>query len=362
MTRSLLPRMIALVLVVLLGGYYIVVDVLHFSPGNPPFHVVLQLPRGGGLYESADVTYRGVGVGTVSRVDVRTDGVAVTLELKKGTRIPADVDASVRQLSAIGEQYVDLVPASGTGPVLRDGSVIPASRATLPVAIGAALNNLGALLDSLDEKDLTTVESFLATGFSGTGPDLRNLIVTSQELTRALVAAQPSTVQLILDGVPVLTTLDQTNPQFAEYTRNLNVLSAKLKNADGDLRALIATGGPRTQQVADLLAGTRDDIAGTLRGFAASSASVLQYQPQVAAMFQLLPVVALDLRDVTASGSLHGALAINGGRPVCSYLLPSAVPLPTERTSTVDTGNTCGRTSSELLNRGAARAPGPSSP
>ena len=38
----------------------------------------------------------------------------------------------------------------------------------------------------------------------------------------------------------------------------------------------------------------------------------------------MLPVVALDLRDITAGGNLRSTLTINGSRTVCSYLVPSA--------------------------------------
>lgn len=359
MKVSLLPRMLALLAVVLLGSYYIVVQVLHFSIGNAPFDVTLQLPRAGGIYTSADVTYRGVGVGSVTRIDVQPQGVAVTLELDHGTRIPRDVDAQVKQLSAIGEQYVDLVPASADGGVLKAGSVIPADRATVPIPIGTALNSLGTLLDSLDEQDVTTVQKFLTTGFGGTGTDLRNLITSSQGLTQALSAAQPQTQALILDGTPVLETLGATNPQLAQYTGNLEELTAQFKASDADLRALISKGGPATAQLADLLTKTRTDIAGTIAGFGSGSAEVLRYQGQVQAMFQMLPVVALDLRDVTADGKVRGSIALNGGKEVCSYLVPSAVPLPDQRTGTVDLDNDCARTGADLLQRGAAAAPGP---
>lgn len=357
MRSGLLPRMLALVAVVLLGSYYVLLHVLHFSIGNAPFDVTLQLPRGGGIYTSADVTYRGVNIGTVTSVRVQPQGVAVTLQLDHGTRVPGDVDASVRQLSAIGEQYVDLVPRSAGGGRLHDGSVIPASRASVPLQIGTALNTLGDLLDSLNEQDLTTVQQFLTTGFSGTGPDLRNLITSSQTLTKALTDALPQTQALITDGTPVLTSLDSTDQQLADYLRNLSTLSAQFKASDADLQALLTKGGPASEQLAALLTRTRTDIAGTIQGFGDASKGVLQYQPQVQALFQLLPVVALDLRDVTAGGNLRSTLTINGGRTVCSYLVPGAVPLPSQTTNAVDLDNGCARSAPDLLQRGAGAAP-----
>lgn len=360
MKRNLLPRIIALGVVVLLGGYYIIINVLQIRIGDSPIDVTVQLARAGGVYTNADVTYRGVSVGTVLAVDVEPQGVSVRLRLKDGTRIPSDVDASIRQLSAIGEQYVDLIPASDAGPMLRDGAVIPAGRATVPVPIGDALNNLSGLLNSLDPKSLATVRSFLVTGFSGTGPDLRTLISSSQTLTRALSAAQPQTERLIVDGTPTLETLNATNGDVAAYLSNLNQLSAQFAKSDADIRALINQGGPATGQLSTLFADIRANLAGTLEGFAAGSQEVLRYQPQVQEIFRLLPIVALDLRDITAGGTLRNELLINVGQNVCTYLGADQLPVPNQTTTAVDIDNRCGRGyQPDLLQRGADVVPSP---
>jgi ABC-type transporter Mla subunit MlaD len=77
-----------------------------------------------GLYPRAMVTYRGVKVGTVSALELDGDGARATLQLKSGTDIPADAVAELHSTSAIGEQYIDLVPGKATS-YLEDGAVIP---------------------------------------------------------------------------------------------------------------------------------------------------------------------------------------------------------------------------------------------
>ena len=65
-------------------------------------------------------------------VTLTDTGVAAVLSLNSDTRIPADVDAEVHSVSSVGEQFVQLIPRSGTGPDLKDGDVIPRDRATVP--------------------------------------------------------------------------------------------------------------------------------------------------------------------------------------------------------------------------------------
>ena len=99
--------------------------------------------------------------------------------------------------------------------------MIPASRVVLPVQIGTTLIDLGALLKSINPSDLHTVESFLASAFIGTGPDLRTIIVSGQKLFDALVAAQPETVNLVVDGRTDLKTLEATDGDLQRLPRAL---------------------------------------------------------------------------------------------------------------------------------------------
>lgn len=95
--------------------------------------VKLELPAAGGLYRFSNVTYRGVQVGTVTDVQV-VDGkrVEATLSLQSSTKIPADLQAHVLSVSAVGEQYVDLQPHDTSPPYLQDGSVIAMRDTTIP--------------------------------------------------------------------------------------------------------------------------------------------------------------------------------------------------------------------------------------
>ena len=82
--QSLVPRMIGLVIVVVVGVYYIVFDVLQYRVTSQPFAVTVFMPSAGGLYSGADVTYRGVTVGTVTSLDLSANQVAVKIGIDPG--------------------------------------------------------------------------------------------------------------------------------------------------------------------------------------------------------------------------------------------------------------------------------------
>ena len=57
-------------------------------------------------------------------MDVSRTQATATLSLDTSPKIPADLVAEVRSVSAVGEQYVELMPRTDSPPYLQDGSVI----------------------------------------------------------------------------------------------------------------------------------------------------------------------------------------------------------------------------------------------
>ncbi|HXO48817.1 MAG TPA: MlaD family protein, partial [Mycobacterium sp.] len=84
--------------------------------------VTLELPATGGLYRFSNVTYRGVQVGKVTAVSLTAKGAKATLSLGTSPKIPANLQADVLSVSAVGEQFVDLRPRTDSGPYLHNGS------------------------------------------------------------------------------------------------------------------------------------------------------------------------------------------------------------------------------------------------
>jgi phospholipid/cholesterol/gamma-HCH transport system substrate-binding protein len=349
--------MIALLLVIVLGVWYIVFNVLGYSVTSEPFPVTVMMPSAGGLYAGANVTYRGVPVGTVAALDLSTQAVAVQLNINSGEVIPDNGPVDVKELSALGEQYLDLQPTSGSGPDLQSGTVIAANRVVLPTPIGTALIDVGRLLKSVDPAEVHTLESFLTTAFVGTGPGLRTIIVTGQRLFDALVAAQPETVNLVVDGNKDLRTLEATDGDLGRFAAGLASLTATLKNSNSDLRALIDNGAAAARQLDPFLAQSGTQLAGVISGLAAAAAASDQYQPQVHAIFELLPLVSDDLASVASGGEVHGLLEYNTDETVCPYILGASMPGPTEKVANAPLDNSCSTSAPDMLQQGATSTP-----
>jgi len=66
--------------------------------------------------------------------------VIADLALKSGIDIPRDLRAEVHSQSAIGEQYVELLPRNATAPPLRNGDVIALKDTSVPQDINSVLD------------------------------------------------------------------------------------------------------------------------------------------------------------------------------------------------------------------------------
>ena len=357
MNSKLLPRMIALAIVVLLGVYYIAFDVMQYRVSSQPFSVTVHMSSAGGLYSGADVTYRGVQVGKVTALDLGPTEVSVKLGIDAGQQIPDNGPVRVKELSALGEQYLDLQPKSPSGPRLHSGSVIPASRVVLSTPIGTTLVDLNKMLRGINPQDLQTDEHFLASAFVGTGPDLRTIVVTGQRLFNALVAAQPQTVNLVVDGQTDLRTLEATDGDLATFAQGLASVTRQLRHSNTDLQALIRNSQKAEQQLNPFLAADSTQIADLVVNLGVDAQVTAEHSQDTRALFALLPVVSQDLASVVGNGVVHGELAFNTADPVCSYILGALVPGPTQRVTSPDLANNCTATAPGMLERGADSIP-----
>ena len=111
-TRLVVFAVISIAILTITSLFYIRLPQLL---GFEQYDVTADFADATGLYENAIVTYRGAQVGRVDAVNLKANGVQVVLQMDDGTHVPADSTATVHSTSAIGEQYIDLVPPGHGG-------------------------------------------------------------------------------------------------------------------------------------------------------------------------------------------------------------------------------------------------------
>ena len=228
------------------------------------------------------------------------------LAIDHDKKIPADLHATVANLSAVGEQYVDLAPNSNTGPYLHDGSVITARDATVPLDDATLLVDLDTLVNSVDRENLTTVIEELGKGFTDLGPSLQRLIDNGNQLTEAAIQSLPQQLALIDDSKTVLDTQNDVAQQFKAWVASFASFSEQLRVSDPDLRAVFDNGVKASRQLTSLL-HDNESVLPTLLGNLVTFNRIQAVRlPYVRATLELFPALTAAGFYVTpGDGTAH---------------------------------------------------------
>jgi len=257
------------------------------------YTVQMELASTGGIFPQADVTYRGVSVGRVGAVRLTPTGVEADLNISNAAPpIPADLQASVADLSAVGEEYVNLRPATDSAPYLTQGSVIPRRDTTLPLPVTSLLTSVNELATSVPLPELRTVLNNLATGFGGTSTSLQALIDGQSKFIRASGAALTQTDTLIQDGQTVLATQNAEAAAFRSFAASSR---------------LFANGAPAAIQLAGLITDNTPALGALIANLLTVSQITLTRGAALQETFSALPAaIAAGSTVITTKGARFG--------------------------------------------------------
>ena len=281
------------------------------------YRVSVRLADSGGIFERAEVTWRGVTVGRVDRVDFRRDGVTAVLKIDDNFQIPADLMAEVHNRSAVGEQYVDLVPRTDSGPFLADGDVIDVNQTSTPVSEEQLLASVDGFVRSIDTDDLTTVVDELGVAFEGAGPDLRRTIDGAADLVQSAQASLPATRALLRDGATVLGTQDRQSALIASSLQDLSTLTGIFSAQDKDVRAILRDAPSAAREVTALTDGLRPVLGPVLANLVDIGTIAYDRQEQIESTLISIPWALASAQTPGRDGRAHFVLAVAQNPVVC---------------------------------------------
>lgn len=311
LTRSTRLKLLAFALVAVLAlGYagFHYANLGRYFGARGYYVVHLELADGGGIYPNADVVYRGVPVGRVGDLRITANGIEADLDISDATPpIPARLHAAVADLSAVGEEYVDLRPQASGGPYLADGSVLPQRDSQLPLPVTSLLTSINSLSTSLPLGSLRTLTNELATGFAGQGSNLQSMVDGNGALVRAAYATLPQTRMLIRDGRTVLTTQIAEADSLDAFGQNSLLLARQIAGTNSSLQKLISAGPQAAGQVADLLAQSNPSLAVLIANLLTTSEVTLTRGKALDELLSVLPAdVAIGSTVINNKGAKFG--------------------------------------------------------
>ena len=305
--------------------------------------VTVELPATGGLYRFSNVTYRGVQVGKVTAVSLTAKGAKATLSLGTSPKIPANLQADVLSVSAVGEQYVDLRPRTDSAPYLHDGSVIAMHDTTIPQAVGPMLDQVNALVKSLPKNKIGQLLDEAFQAFNGAGYDLASLSDSASRVSADANNIVDRTRALTEDSGPLLDAQARTTDSIRQWAHSLAGISDVLANDDSRVRTVLENGPGALDEASRLFEQIKPTLPVLLANLTTIGQIGITYHPSLEQVLVLLPA---SVAYTNTAGSLNwpdgksrGDFALTvDDPPICTvgFLPPSQWRSPAD-TSDIDT-------------------------
>lgn len=260
--------------------------------GSQPYRIAVVFTDAGQLIDGGQVQVAGRKVGTISGIDVTTDGRAkVELQIDDRSLVPLHegTRVAIRTVgqAGIANRFVDLTPGDARAGTLANGTQLPAKQAT-------GIVDLDQLLDSFDGPARANIRSLIKHSdqvFAGSGAadfnrmlvrvrpalsqvgaltgqlaadrrDLEDLISSSSTAARALASRRPDlqaavthtaqAMAAIADERAALSDTIARTPAFlTQANRTLADLDVSVTRLRPDLQALPATADAATRFLGD---------------------------------------------------------------------------------------------------------------
>ncbi|MDT5336345.1 MAG: phospholipid/cholesterol/gamma-HCH transport system substrate-binding protein [Mycobacterium sp.] len=321
--QLVLFSILTVIALVVLGWYYLK---LPSVVGIGQYELKAELPRSGGLYSTANVTYLGTQIGKVTDVRPTERGVIATMSIDSDQKIPADATANVHSVSAIGEQYLDLVSTSGTpGKYLPAGSTI--TNSTVPSEVGPALDAANNGLAVLPKEKIDSLLTETSQAVGGLGPALQRLVESTTAIASDFKDNLGPVNDIINNSTPILDSQVNSGDAISQWAANLNTIAAQTAEQDQALRSGLQQAAPTADQLNAVFGDVREALPQTLANLAIVTDMLKRYHKGLEQALVILPQGATVAQAGTifeGEGLLHFGLSIGQPPPCLTGFLPAS--------------------------------------
>ena len=230
---------------------------------DKPFKITADFASSGGVFTNQEVAYRGVLIGKVGSLELNDDGVTIELLIDSEweNKIPDDSQAKVQSKSAVGEQFVNLIPESGpSDETLGEGDVIPRSQTELPVDFQLLLRTLDAVLADVPPEATRNLIENLSDGLQGRAEEIAIILESLGTLSETFASVAPEQQRLLENSTKAGTAFLNSKEEFADALKATDEVLAGLGDEPGELRRLFVQNDRLARAGLRLIAKNGDDL------------------------------------------------------------------------------------------------------
>lgn len=316
-SRSRLAAIIGVVLVALaVAGTALVVRDIYFRPRT----IVAYFRTATAIYPGDEVRVAGVKVGTIKSIQPEGTKTKLTLHVDHDVPIPADAKAVIVAQNLVSARYVQLAPAyRSSGPVMRDGAVIPLERTAVPVEwdeVKTQLMRLATDLGPNSNVSTTSVGRFIdsaANALAGNGDKLRQTLAQLSGVGRILANGSGNIVDTIKNLQVFVTALRDSNTQIVQFQDRFATLTSVLNENRSDLDAALSDLSVAVGEVRRFIEGSRDKTSEQIARLADVTQNLADHRMDVENILHVAPNALANFYNIynPETGQPSGEFVVN---------------------------------------------------
>jgi virulence factor Mce-like protein len=221
---------------------------LRLSPPSDRIDLSMDVPDVNGLVAGSNVLLRGAPVGKVTSTTTSIDAATVGFYVDGDHEIPVDTEVRLENLSALGESYIELLPRSGSGEMLRDDQHISAESVVQPPSISELATSIVRVLHQLDPDALARIIGEAKTALPDPNVVLPNLSNASTKFNNMLNGLNGQGRELLSNFQALLHNAEWVNPSLTALTPDLLAIGVNGQDFFKHLPILFSRDEPETIQ------------------------------------------------------------------------------------------------------------------
>jgi phospholipid/cholesterol/gamma-HCH transport system substrate-binding protein len=247
------------------------------------------------------------------------------MSIDSNIKIPADASANVHSVSAIGEQYLDLVSTGNPGQYLAGGATI--TKSSVPSEVGPALDSANRGLAVLPKEKIDSLLTETSQAVGGLGPALQRLVDSTTAIASDFKDNLGPVNDIVNNSTPILDSQVNSGDAISQWAANLNTITSQTAEQDQALRSGLQQAAPTADQLNEVFGGVRDSLPQVLANLAIVNDMLKRYHKGLEQSLVILPQIGTIAQTATifeGQGLLHFGLSIGQPPPCLTGFLPAS--------------------------------------
>jgi phospholipid/cholesterol/gamma-HCH transport system substrate-binding protein len=218
--RDVISYLVFATIVAVVLGYFATLGLRVYAPSDRT-NLSMDVPDVNGIVVDSNVLLRGAPVGKVTNTTTSPQAATIDFYVDGRYHIPVDTEVRLENLSALGESYIELMPRSDGGQMLRDNERISAKSVVQPPSISELATSVVRVLNQLDPAALKRIISESDAALPDPNTVLPNVSRASTQFNNMLNGLNGQGRALLSNFQALLVNAEWVNPDLSSITPDL---------------------------------------------------------------------------------------------------------------------------------------------